>query len=337
MVQNILILLHYLNNKYFVMLELIVNLSFSKNNLYEVMQDIIIHEVGLRDGLQIEPEPIPSITKIQWADEMIAANIDIIQLGSFVNPKKVFQMADTDDLFENYNMPGNKPEKTILSGLVLNEKGLQRAMACNVDMICMGVSASDTHSLKNTGMTTYQAQEIIIKMAKDALTAGKKVQASVQSAFGCGFEGDIDEEKVFAIIKEYLNAGINTISLADTAGYANPLKVERMFEQIHSLDNNIVTACHFHNTFGMGMANVYAAYKSGVKIFETAFGGLGGCPFTKVAAGNVATEDVVTMFQEMGLRKDIDLNRLKSVPKYASGFLIKDLPGLTYKLGGIKH
>lgn len=301
------------------------------------MQNIIIHEVGLRDGLQNEPEPIPTITKLQWADEIIAANIDIIQLGSFVNPKKVFQMADTDDLFENYNMPGNKPEKAILSALVLNEKGLERAISCNVDMICMGVSASETHSLKNTGMTTKQAQEKIIKMIKEAQSARKKVQASVQSAFGCGFDGDIDEEKVFSIIKEYLNAGVDTISLADTAGYANPAKVERMFEYIHTLNKNLTTACHFHNTFAMGMANVYAAFKSGVKIFETSFGGLGGCPFTKVAAGNVATEDVVTMFQEMGIRKDINLKRLKSVSKYASGFLIKDLPGLTYKLEGIKH
>ncbi len=301
------------------------------------MQEILIHEVGLRDGLQIEPEPVPTITKTQWADDMISSNIDIIQLGSFVNPKKVFQMADTDDLFEYYKLPENKPEKAVFSGLVLNEKGLERGMACGVDMFCMGVSASETHSLKNTGMTTTEAQKTIIKMAKDAMYEGKKVQASVQSAFGCGFEGDIDEEKVYSIIKEYMNAGITTISLADTAGYANPAKVERMFGMIHEMDKNFITACHFHNTFGMGLANVYAAYKTGVKIFDTAFGGLGGCPFTKVAAGNVATEDVVTMFQEMGFRNDIDLSKLKGIPRYASGFFIKDLPGMTYKLDGIKH
>ncbi|MFH1052607.1 MAG: hydroxymethylglutaryl-CoA lyase [bacterium] len=301
------------------------------------IQEIFIHEVGLRDGLQIEPEPVPTITKIQWADDMIGSNIDIIQLGSFVNPKKVFQMADTDDLFEYYNQPENKPAKAVLSGLVLNEKGLERGMACGVALFCMGVSASKTHSMKNTGMTPSEAQKTIIKMAKEAMSAGKKVQASVQSAFGCGFDGDIDEEKVYSIIKEYLNAGITTISLADTAGYANPAKVERMFSTIQEMDNSVVTACHFHNTFGMGLANVYAAYKTGVKIFETAFGGLGGCPFTKVAAGNVATEDIVTMFQEMGFRKDIDIKRLKGIPKYASGFLIKDLPGLSYKLDVIKH
>ena len=129
----------------------------------------------------------------------------------------------------------------------------------------------------------------------------------------------------------YLNAGIRTISLADTAGHANPAKVERMYSTIHEFDKDIETACHFHNTYGLGMANVYAAYKTGVKYFESAFGGLGGCPFTKVAAGNVATEDMVNMFQEMGMRKDIDIKKLISVAKYAAGFFVKELPGNLYK------
>ncbi|MFC2131711.1 hydroxymethylglutaryl-CoA lyase [Bacteroidota bacterium] len=301
------------------------------------MKEIIIHEVGLRDGLQMESESVPAITKTQWAEDMIAAGIDIIQLGSFVNPKVVFQMADTDDLFEYFNMPENKPKNTILSGLVLNEKGMERGMACAVDMFCMGVSASETHSMKNTRMTSDEAQKRIINMAKEAMAAGKKIQASVQSAFGCGFDGDIEEDRVFAIIKEYLNAGIRTISLADTAGYANPAKVERMFSVIHELDKDIETACHFHNTYGMGMANVYAAYKTGVKYFESAFGGLGGCPFTKTAAGNVATEDMVNMFSEMGVRTDIDLKKLKGIVNYAAGFFIRDLQGYSYKINPIKH
>lgn len=301
------------------------------------MKQIYIHDVGLRDGLQNESESIPTITKTQWAESLIDAGVDIIQLGSFVNPKKVFQMADTDDLFDYFNEEGNKPQNAILSGLVLNERGLERGLACGVDMFCMGVSASETHSKKNTGMSTVEAQGRIIGMAKQALNLGKKVQASVQSAFGCGFEGNVPEEKVIDIVKTYLDAGIRTISLADTAGYANPRKVERMFGAIHQLDNTVETACHFHNTYGMGIANVYAAYKSGVQYFESAFGGLGGCPFTKVAAGNVATEDVVTMFQEMAIREDLDLNKIKSVSNYASGFLIRELPGFTYKIASIKH
>jgi len=301
------------------------------------MKEIKIHEVGLRDGLQMEPESIPTITKIQWAESLIDSGIDILQLGSFVNPKVLIQMADTDELFEHFNQPENKPKNTILSALILNEKGLERAMKANVDMICLGVSASETHSQKNTRMSVQQASEKIINIAKDAISAKKQVQASVQSAFGCGFEGDIPEENVYTIIDKYLNAGIKIISLADTAGYANPAKVERMFSKIAQMDNNIELACHFHNTYGLGIANVYAAYKVGVKYIESAFGGLGGCPFTKVAAGNVSTEDILTMFQEMGIRKDINIKKIKSVSLYAEGFLMKELPSYTYKNNGIKH
>ncbi len=301
------------------------------------MENLKIHEVGLRDGLQMESEAIPTITKIQWAQELINSGIDIIQLGSFVNPKVLMQMADTDELFEHFNLPENKPKNTILSALILNEKGLERALKANVDMICLGVSASETHSQKNTRMTVSEATERIIKIAKEALSAEKQVQASVQSAFGCGYEGNIAEEKVFSIIEKYIENGVKIISLADTSGYANPSKVERMFSKITEMSDKVELACHFHNTYGLGMANIYAAYKVGVKYFESAFGGLGGCPFTKVAAGNISTEDMITMFQEMGLRKDINIKKIKSVSLYAEGFLMKELPSYTYKNNGIKH
>ncbi len=298
---------------------------------------IIIHDVGLRDGLQMEKETVPLETKIEWAKSLASAGVDIIQLGSFVHPTKVPQMADTDELFEYFSKSEEKLKNATFSGLVLNEKGLERGMKCGTEMFCMGVSASETHSLKNTGMTTAEAQRRIIAMAKEAMAAGKRVQVSVQSAFGCGFEGDVPEEKVYGIIEEYLNAGARVVSLADTAGYANPAKVKRMISKIREMDESIEIACHFHNTFGMGMANVYAAYKAGAVYFEGAFGGLGGCPFTKLAAGNVATEDLTLMFQEMGLRKDIDAKKIADVAKYASGFFVRDLPGYVYKAGFIKH
>jgi hydroxymethylglutaryl-CoA lyase len=204
-------------------------------------------------------------------------------------------------------------------------------------MFCMGVSASETHSMKNTGMSTTEAQSRIINMAKELMNAGKRVQVSVQSAFGCGFEGDIPEEKVLGIVKEYLNAGIKNISLADTAGHGNPAKVQRLFSAIREMDNEVEMACHFHNTYGMGLANCLVAIEEGVKYIETAFGGLGGCPFTKLAAGNVCTEDFVNMLQNMGYRQDINLEKLIRIAKHASGFFIKDLPGFVYKSGGIKH
>jgi hydroxymethylglutaryl-CoA lyase len=229
------------------------------------MDKIIIHEVGPRDGLQVEQVSVPLEEKIRWVEGVCAAGIDIVQLGSFVNPEKVPQMADTDLLFKHFSE--HKPEGVILSGLVLNEKGLERGMACGVELFCMGVSASETHSRKNTGMTPAEALSRIVPMAKQAMQSGKKVQASVQSAFGCGFEGPIAREKVLKIVKTYLEAGIRNVSLADTAGHAQPRQVEDLYAAIRTLDPSVEMACHFHNTYGLGLANCYAALQSGVSFF----------------------------------------------------------------------
>jgi hydroxymethylglutaryl-CoA lyase len=297
--------------------------------------NIIIHEVGPRDGLQVEKTTVPIEEKIRWIDGLLESGIDIIQLGSFVNPAKVPQMADTDMLFTHYSAGGHKPDNVILSGLVLNEKGLDRGMICGVEMFCMGVSASETHSKKNTGMTTTEALSRILPMAKKAMSGGKRVQASIQSAFGCGFEGAIPKDRVFDIVKKYLAAGIRNISLADTAGHAQPMQVEDMYGAIRELDSQVQLACHFHNTYGLGLANCYAALKSGVTFFESAFGGLGGCPFTKVPAGNVSTEDLVHSLQRMGYRKDIKLRDLIDVARQVAGYFNRELPGQILKSGSI--
>ncbi len=299
------------------------------------MDKIYIHEVGPRDGLQVEKTIVPLEEKIRWIEGLFASGVDIIQLGSFVHPEKVPQMADTDALFRHFSEAGKKPKNVTLSGLVLNEKGLERGLACGVEMFCMGVSASETHSRKNTGMSPAEAQARILPMAKQALAAGKKVQASVQSAFGCGFEGPIAKDKVLGIVKAYLDAGIRNISLADTAGHAQPAQVEDLFTAIRSLDPDVEMACHFHNTYGLGLANCYAALKSNVTYFESAFGGLGGCPFTKLPAGNVSTEDLVHTLQRMGLRKDIRLDVLLDVARQVSAFFDRELPGFILKSGSI--
>lgn len=298
------------------------------------MNEIKIHDVGMRDGLQMEKQVIPFEEKIAWIKKLARSGIDIIQAGSFVHPGKVPQMADTDSLF-NYLSENKLPGNVVLSGLVLNEKGMERAFNCNVGLVCVGVSASETHSMKNTGMGVDEAQERIINIAKSIISSGRKVQASVQSAFGCGFEGKIDEGKVLGIAAKYIDAGIRNISLADTAGHANPEKVSRMFTAIHEMSADVETACHFHNTYGMGMANCYAAFKAGVKYFESAFGGLGGCPFTKLASGNVSTEDLVQMLQLFGIRTDIGLDLLIEFAKDVSGFLGRELPGYIYKSGKV--
>jgi hydroxymethylglutaryl-CoA lyase len=299
------------------------------------MNEIKIHEVGLRDGLQIEKQSVPLEKKIAWVEGLLAAGIDMVQLGSFVNPEKVPQMADTDKLFAYFSQKDKKPATAILSGLVLNEKGLERGMACGVDMFCMGVSASDTHSRKNTGKGTEEATNQIIAMAQAALKAQKRIQVSIQSAFGCGFEGPIPRERVLSIVDKYLEAGIRHISLADTAGHAYPPQVESLYTEICKRDSGVELACHFHNTYGLGLANCYAALRAGVSYFESALGGLGGCPFTKVAAGNVCSEDLVHSLQRQGLVTDIDLEKLLETARDLGRFFNRELPGFILKAGSL--
>jgi hydroxymethylglutaryl-CoA lyase len=297
--------------------------------------DIILHEVGFRDGLQMEHQTVPTDQKLAWLDGLFSSGVDIVQVGSFVHPTKVPQMADTDSLFLTLTKAGRKPPHVVLSGLVLNEKGLERGLACGVEMFCMGVSASETHSQKNTGMSVADATRRIIATAKDAEEAGKKVQVSVQSAFGCGFEGRVPQERVLEIVRRYLEAGLRNISLADTAGHATPDQVERMYEAILRIDGTADLACHFHNTYGMALANCYAAMKVGVRSFESSIAGLGGCPFTKVAGGNVCTEDLVHMLHRMDVRPDIRLEALLAVATDVSRFFARELPGNVYKSGPI--
>ena len=298
------------------------------------MRKLVLHEVGPRDGLQVEKQTVPTGTKLAWIGSILASGVDIVQVGSFVHPEKVPQMADTDELFRRLSA---RPDagSGVLSGLVLNEKGLDRALSCGVELVCMGISASDTHSRKNTGMGTEEATRRILATAKKAVEAGRAVQVSVQSAFGCGFEGPVPEERVLSIVKEYLDAGLRRISLADTAGHAYPEQVERLFEAIVDLEPDVESACHFHDTFGLGMANVWAAMRSGVVSFDSSFAGLGGCPFTKVAAGNVATEDLVHGWQRSGRRLDVKLDILIEVARSVSAFFGREMPGRVHKTGPI--
>ena len=299
------------------------------------MPNIIVHEVGPRDGLQIEKQVVPTETKLGWIRSLIAAGLDIVQVGSFVHPEKVPQLADTDALFRAL---GAEPKgKTILSGLVLNEKGLDRGLACGVEMFCLGVSASETHSRKNTGMGCDEAQRRIIATARQAVSAGKKVQESVQSAFGCGFEGRVPEERVLGLVRAYREAGLTSISLADTAGHAYPEQVRRLLGSIRALAPELRCTCHFHDTYGLGMANCYAAMEVGVESLETSGAGLGGCPFTKVAAGNVATEDLVHALRRSGRRADIRLDTIVAVARELATHFGREMPGRVHKTGPLSY
>jgi hydroxymethylglutaryl-CoA lyase len=281
----------------------------------------------------MEKSVVPIDLKEDWIRRVMAAGVDIVQVGSFVHPEKVPQMADTDELFRR--LTAGKTSATVLSGLVLNEKGLERGLACGVEMFCLGASASETHSRKNTGMGTGEATQRIVGAAKQAVAAGKKVQVSVQSAFGCGFEGPVPQERVLGMVRAYVEAGLRSISLADTAGHADPAQVERLFGAVLKLDPAVECTCHFHNTYGLGMANIYAAMRVGVTSFETSFAGLGGCPFTKVAAGNVATEDFVHALQRQGARPDVSLDGLITVARDVAAHLGRDMQGYVHRTGPI--
>jgi hydroxymethylglutaryl-CoA lyase len=295
------------------------------------MNRVVIHEVGPRDGLQMESRVVPLETKEDWIRRLMRAGVDIVQVGSFVHPVKVPQMADTDDLVRR--LVENKDSDVIISGLALNEKGVERGLACGVEMFCMGASASETHSMKNTRMSSADATRRIAAAAREVVAEGKKVQVSVQSAFGCGFEGRIPEQRVLDMVGAYLDAGLRNISLADTAGHAHPAQVERLFRAVLELDPEVECTCHFHNTYGLGMANIMAAMEVGVRSFETSFAGLGGCPFTKVAAGNVATEDLVHAMQLQGGRRETDLGALIGVARDVAAFFGREMPGCVYKTG----
>ena len=294
-----------------------------------------VHEVGLRDGLQMEKQVVATEQKLAWLEALVASGVDIVQVGSFVHPEKVPQMADTDRLFRHFTGAGRARPQVVLSGLVLNEKGLERGLACDVDLFCMGVSASETHSRKNTGMGIDEANRRIVEMARSALAAGKRVQVSVQSAFGCGYEGPVSRERVVAIVRTFLEAGLRGLSLADTAGHATPDDVEDLYTRVRDLDEGAEWTCHFHNTYGLALANCYAARRVGVKYFEASVAGLGGCPFTKVAGGNTCTEDLVHAFQRDGLRRDIRLEELLEVARDVARCFARDLPGSVYRSGAI--
>ena len=293
-----------------------------------------VHEVGLRDGLQNEKQIVTFEKKLEWAEKLANSGIDILQLGSFVNPQKVPQMADTDKLFESFK---NINHQALLSGLLLNEKGMERAVGCGVELYCMGVSASVTHSKKNTGMTTDEALLRIIAIAKELQDNHKQVQVSIQSAFGCGFEGKIDEIKVVEIAGKYIENGLLNISLADTAGHAYPEQVKRLISSVKNIEPKTIITVHFHNTYGLGMANCYAAMSEGADVFETAFAGLGGCPFTKVVAGNVSTEDFVSALNRNNLRNDIYIDTVIEISKDAETVFGRKMESYVLNAGRLNY
>jgi hydroxymethylglutaryl-CoA lyase len=289
---------------------------------------ISIEEQGLRDGLQTLSITIPVAKKIEWVNQLIDAGIKRIQVASFVHPKLIPQMADAEALIQALPIQ----DDIVFSGLALNVKGVQRAIDAGLKHLAISISASDTHSRKNANKSLEDAKLEFKEMVGLAVQHGITVRGGIQCAFGCRYEGAISEALVYDLVKHHLDAGVPEVALADSTGMANPVQITRMMNTVVEGCGNVPVALHLHNTENKGYANLCAAIEAGVKQFDTAFGGLGGCPFIKGATGNIATEDSIHMLHQMGYETGIDINKVAAVSKEMEVILGEKLPGLMYSL-----
>ncbi|TAH13474.1 MAG: hydroxymethylglutaryl-CoA lyase [Runella slithyformis] len=284
---------------------------------------IIIEEQGPRDGFQVEKTWIPTEMKVQAIEKLVAAGLKRIQVTSFVNPKYVPQMADAEAICAQIK----QQKDVVYSGLVLNAKGVERAVKAGLTHISASISASDTHSRKNANKSLVEAQVEFEEMLRVARNAGLTVRGGIQCAFGCRYEGHISEEMVLDLARRHLDLGVDEIALADSTGMGNPAAVGRVMAQVVAWAGARPAALHLHDTEGKGMANLLAGMEAGVQIFDTAFGGLGGCPFIKGATGNIATEDAAVMLAQMGIDTGVDFAAVAQISRAFEGFFGKKLPG----------
>ena len=285
--------------------------------------DILVSEVGPRDGLQSIKRAMATRAKLDWVRALAGAGLREIEVGSFVSPKLLPQMADTGDVVrEAVKIPG----LTVLA-LVPNLKGAQRAIEAGTPKLTMPISASRAHSLQNIGKTPEEAIEEVRKVGalRDSLQLGKRpfVEVGISTAFGCTMEGPVSEDWVLRMAVLLVEAGADSVGLSDTTGYANPTQVRRMFAQLKRELGEKAGGAHLHNTRGQGLANVVAALEAGVTTFDSSQGGLGGCPYAPGATGNIVTEDLVFMLESMGLETGIDIDKLIA----ARAIVIGALPG----------
>jgi len=268
------------------------------------MTDVRICEVGPRDGLQNARHLMPTAAKQAWIRALAGAGLREIEVGSFVPPRLVPAMADTAEIVAfAKTLPGVK-----VVALAPNLKGFQRALQAGAHKVTFPVSASRLHSESNVRMTPEQMVEEVRKCAAHP-HPGVEIEGAVSTAFGCTMQGVVPEEDVLRIAAA-LAGFCDCVALADTVGYANPAQVKRLFSRVRNEIGNKLEGAHFHNTRGLGLANALAAYEEGVRSFDSSMGGLGGCPFAPGASGNVITEDLVFMFEAMGVDTGIDLEGL---------------------------
>ncbi len=295
---------------------------------------LYINDVAVRDGFQMEKTFVPTATKIGLIDQLSRTGLAKIEVTSFVSPKAVPALADADEVLAGIErVPG-----VVYVALVPNIRGVQNAAATagKPDEVNGVMSASETHNRANINRTHAQSLAELPTMVRVAHEAGIRITMSLSTTFGCPFEGRVSEDAVLGFVEAFLRAGVDGISLADTTGMANPRQVEeltaRVLDRFPTKDQAFYTL-HFHNTRGMGLANVVAGIEAGVRSFDGSISGLGGCPFAPGATGNICTEDMVNMLQDMGYDTGVDLDRLLECARRIPAIVGHETPGQVAKAG----
>jgi hydroxymethylglutaryl-CoA lyase len=290
---------------------------------------VTVTEVGPRDGWQIEPEFIPTETKILLINELVDAGIKVMEYSSFVSPRAVPQLADAALVLKGVD----RSKGARFAALVPNAKGAERAAEAGVDEIRVFMSASESHNRKNVNRSVEESLKGFEEVMRIANDAGIPVEGAIATSFGCPFEGDVPVEQVGYIARRYRDLGMQGVGLGDTTGMATPPLVVERCRHLKQQVPELKVALHFHNTRGIGLVNVMAGLAEGIDTFEASFAGLGGCPFAAGATGNICTEDLVYMLHEMGIETGIDLDKLCAAARHVEQVIGRSLPGQVMKAG----
>jgi hydroxymethylglutaryl-CoA lyase len=290
---------------------------------------VSVYEVGPRDGLQNEPAAVGTVLKLRLIEALTKAGLRRIEVTSFVSPRWIPQLADADDLARTLPaLPG-----VTYSALCPNERGLARAKAGGLGEIAVFLSASETHNRRNVAKSTAQTMDVFRRVVPAALEQGLRVRSYVSTTWGCPYEGEVDPRKALGLAKELLALGCYQVSLGDTIGVGTPLQTKRILELFLSELPPPVLAMHMHDTRGQALANVLVGLELGIRTFDAAIGGLGGCPYAPGASGNLATEDLAYMLDGMGLPTGLDLPKLWEAGRLAEALVQRQLPGRVHRAG----
>ena len=292
-------------------------------------KSITIVEVGPRDGLQSEPELLPTETKLELLRRLIDAGLRKIEVTSFVDPKRVPQMADAEQLMRE----APRREDLVYVGLAMNQRGFERALDAGIDEVGFVVVASDTFNRRNQGVGTDESIAAFGRIAAAAKEAGVNVNVTISAAFGCPYEGAVAASRVLSIAEQLMRSTPCELALADTIGVATPWQVRSLLEQLRPVLGETPLRCHFHNTRNSGIANAFAAIEAGASVIDASIGGLGGCPFAPNASGNIATEDLVYMLRHSGIETGLSMSGLLATAKWLGEQLDRTLPSMLSKAG----